>query len=185
MKKLFSNLTQQHRFSYTQMNSLINDDFKTNEITINETVTDPLASTKIGFEGEFSVKEDQETDLEETKSVNLQPNIRKDLHNIIFLIYLYFLQGISLGLTYSLPFILGSRNVSYSDQGTFSIAFWPFGLKLLWAPIVDSVYVKKFGRRKSWLIPMQYTMGILLYFFSNNAHKILELNESISRKGLI
>jgi hypothetical protein len=39
--------------------------------------------------------------------------------------------------------------VSYANQGTFSFAFWPFSFKLLWAPIVDSVYVKKIGRRKS------------------------------------
>lgn len=88
-----------------------------------------------------------------------KPNIRKDLHNIIFLMFLYLLQGVPLGLTGSVPFLLSSRKVSYSDQGTFSLAFWPFGLKLLWAPIVDSIYFKKIGRRKSWLVPMQYTIG--------------------------
>ena len=92
---------------------------------------------------------------EEEKVFKSKPNVKKDLHNIAFLMLLYLLQGVPLGLTGSLPFILGSRNVSYTDQGTFSFAFWPFCLKLLWAPVVDSLFIKKFGRRKSWLVPMQ------------------------------
>jgi hypothetical protein len=95
---------------------------------------------------------------EEDKQVELKPskqNLKKDYGNIALLLLLYFLQGIPLGLTGSLPFILTTRKVSYADQGTFSFAFWPFSLKLLWAPIVDSIFFKRFGRRKSWLIPIQ------------------------------
>ena len=92
-----------------------------------------------------------------------EKNIKKDINSIIFLVFLYLLQGIPLGLTTSLPFILSSRKVSYSDQGTFSFALWPFSMKLLWAPIVDSIFIKRFGRRKSWLVPTQYLIGILNY----------------------
>lgn len=98
----------------------------------------------------------------------------KDLKNILFLMFLYLLQGVPLGLTGSLPFIMSSRNVSYKDQGTFSFAFWPFSMKLLWAPIVDTLYVKRFGRRKSWLVPMQYLIGLFLILFSNYVHQLLE-----------
>ena len=31
---------------------------------------------------------------------------------------------------------------------------------------VDSVYVKSFGRRKSWLVPVQYMIGIFLFILS-------------------
>lgn len=58
---------------------------------------------------------------------------KNDWGNIGFLLFIYLLQGIPLGLAHSLPFILSSRKVSYADQGTFSFAFWPFSLKLLWA----------------------------------------------------
>jgi hypothetical protein len=77
-------------------------------------------------------------------------NYKKDLTSIIFLIYLYFLQGIPLGLAGSLPAIMASRKVSYSDLGTFSFVFWPFSIKLIWAPVIDSIYFEKFGRRRSW-----------------------------------
>jgi PAT family acetyl-CoA transporter-like MFS transporter 1 len=33
---------------------------------------------------------------------------------------------------------------------------------MLWAPIVDSVYFASFGRRKSWLVPCQVLIGLLL-----------------------
>ncbi|XP_050521736.1 acetyl-coenzyme A transporter 1-like isoform X2 [Daktulosphaira vitifoliae] len=32
-------------------------------------------------------------------------------------------------------------------------------MKLLWAPIIDSIFLRKIGRRKSWLIPVQYLLG--------------------------
>ena len=33
--------------------------------------------------------------------------------------------------------------------------------QVLWAPIVDSVFWARFGRRKSWLVPAQYLIGQL------------------------
>lgn len=44
----------------------------------------------------------------------------------------------------------------------FSLVSWPFSLKLLWAPLVDSLYSPRFGRRKSWLVPVQLAIGVLL-----------------------
>lgn len=113
----------------------------------------------------------------ENSNNNNSHNLAKDFHNILFLMFLYLLQGVPLGLTGSLPFILSSRKVSYADQGTFSFAFWPFSMKLLWAPIVDSLYFKKIGRRKSWLIPVQYLIGIFMLVFSSYVHRILESDD--------
>lgn len=96
-----------------------------------------------------------------------QTGIKKDLKHILFLIYLYLLQGVPLGLAASIPFLLATRKVSYADQGTFTFAFYPFSIKLLWAPIVDSLFIKKFGRRKSWLIPIQLLIGIFMIVSAN------------------
>lgn len=41
-----------------------------------------------------------------------------------------------------------------------------FSVKILWAPIVDSVYVKSWGRRKSWLIPTQLLIGAFMLLLS-------------------
>jgi PAT family acetyl-CoA transporter-like MFS transporter 1 len=101
-------------------------------------------------------------------------SLKKDRKSIALLLFLYLLQGLPLGLTSAIPYILSSKKVSYTDQGTFSFAFWPFSIKLLWAPLVDSIYVKRFGRRKSWLVPIQYLIGIFMFLFSDYVHDLLE-----------
>lgn len=58
-------------------------------------------------------------------------------------------------------------------QAEFSFAHWPFSLKLLWAPIVDSLYYSKFGRRKSWLIPTQYLIGLFMLILSSQVNRWL------------
>uniref|UniRef100_A0A3Q0KI05 Solute carrier family 33 (Acetyl-CoA transporter, putative) n=1 Tax=Schistosoma mansoni TaxID=6183 RepID=A0A3Q0KI05_SCHMA len=87
-----------------------------------------------------------------------------DFCNICLLIFLYILQGIPLGLSSAVPYLLQSdpKSANYQSQAAFSFAFWPFSLKLAWAPIVDSLYSSRIGRRKTWLIPIQYALGINL-----------------------
>jgi len=89
-----------------------------------------------------------------------------DRLNIALLMFLYVLQGIPLGIAASVPYLLQSRHISYREQAVFSFVFWPFSLKLLWAPLVDSVYLPAFGRRKSWLVPTQYLIGIFMFMLS-------------------
>lgn len=67
-----------------------------------------------------------------------KPDIRGDRRNIAILLFLYVLQGIPIGLIAAIPMLLQNRGASYKQQAEFSFAYWPFSLKLLWAPIVDS-----------------------------------------------
>jgi len=53
-------------------------------------------------------------------------------------------------------------------QAIFSFALWPYSMKLLWAPLVDSLYVRRLGRRKSWLIPVQFSLGKDKYYIQTN-----------------
>ena len=101
-------------------------------------------------------------------------NVKKDIHNIALLVFLYMLQTIPLGLTGSLPYILSSKKISYAEQATFSLAFWPFSMKILWAPIVDAIYFKRMGKRKSWLVPLQYFIGFYMIFFSDYIKQLLD-----------
>ncbi|CAN0010949.1 unnamed protein product, partial [Sphacelaria rigidula] len=68
-------------------------------------------------------------------------------------------------LCLSPPWVVATRKlcqVEYSDQALFSLVSLPFSLKLLWAPLVDSVYSPSFGRRKSWLVPAQLLCGVMM-----------------------
>ncbi|XP_040469374.1 acetyl-coenzyme A transporter 1 isoform X2 [Falco naumanni] len=98
---------------------------------------------------------------------------RAELGSILLLLVLYVLQGIPLGLAGSVPLILQSRSASYTDQAFFSFVFWPFSLKLLWAPLVDAVYLRGFGRRKSWLVPTQYVLGVFMIYMSTQVDLLL------------
>lgn len=98
----------------------------------------------------------------------LPSDIRGDRRNIAVLFLLYLLQGIPMGLAAAIPMLMQSHGVSYKQQAEFSLVNWPFSMKLLWAPIVDSVYSKRFGRRKSWLIPAQLLIGFFMIFLGAN-----------------
>lgn len=77
------------------------------------------------------------------------------------------LQGIPLGLTFgTLPFLL-KAHLSYSKLAVFALSTWPYSLKLLWSPIVDAIFVPKWGRRKSWIVPVQALVGLMLWFIGS------------------
>ncbi|KAJ8271134.1 hypothetical protein GJAV_G00123150 [Gymnothorax javanicus] len=112
-----------------------------------------------------------------TRPIHVPPSLQGELANVLLLFFLYVLQGIPLGLAGSIPLIMQSKKVSYKDQAYFSLVFWPFSLKLLWAPLVDAIYVQKFGRRKSWLVPTQYLLGLFMLYLSFTAESLLEGDE--------
>ena len=41
--------------------------------------------------------------------------------------------------------------------------------QVLWAPIVDSIFWARFGRRKSWLVPSQYLIGEFMHYMTLHA----------------
>lgn len=98
----------------------------------------------------------------------------EDIGNIILLIYLYVLQGLPLGIAFSIPLILSSRKVSYADQGTYSFATWPFAMKLLWAPLIDKFFIKKIGRRKTWIVLCEMLTGIIMISLASYVYNLLD-----------
>lgn len=105
--------------------------------------------------------------------------------NISLLVLLYAIQGVPLGLSLgSIPFLL--QNVaSYTDIGIFSFAVYPYSLKLLWSPVVDAVYLKSFGRRKSWIVPLQLLVGVVFMSFHDWINDFFQSPEPQSRENII
>lgn len=58
-------------------------------------------------------------------------------------------------------------------------------MKLLWAPIVDAIYLQKFGRRKTWLIPTQYLMGLFMLYLSGRVQEWLNNDNQGPNIGLL
>lgn len=95
------------------------------------------------------------------------PAQKSDLNSIILLVILYLLQGVPLGLCLgSVPYLLKSK-LSFSQIALFSLSSYPYSIKLLWSPIVDTLYFKSLGRRKSWIIPIQAILGLALLFIGS------------------
>lgn len=91
---------------------------------------------------------------------------KHDYKPLALLIALYFLQGIPVGLAFgTIPFLLKStvKDTTFTQLGFFAMATYPYSLKILWSPIVDSIYNKKTGRRRSWIIPIQFASGVILW----------------------
>lgn len=103
-----------------------------------------------------------------------------DRRNFLLLVGLYFLQGIPMGLAMgSVPFLL-KPHLSYSQIGVFTLASYPYSLKLLWSPIVDAVWSTRFGRRKSWITPIQMISGLTMVYLGP---RVVEMMKAAGENG--
>ena len=92
-----------------------------------------------------------------------KPSHGLPVHHIGLLLSLYLAQGLPVGfLTQALPAILRKNNVSLAAIGGFGLLMAPWGLKFLWAPLVDRYYSAKWGQSRSWIIPSQILVVLLL-----------------------
>ncbi|GJJ77903.1 MFS transporter, PAT family, solute carrier family 33 (acetyl-CoA transportor), member 1 [Entomortierella parvispora] len=105
--------------------------------------------------------------MDEKETVS-QSMTSKDSWNFLLLVVLYLLQGVPVGLAFgSIPFLLKAK-LSYTQIGVFSLAHYPYSMKFLWSPIVDAVYSKDLGRRKSWIVPIQLLTGFMFLWLGVN-----------------
>ncbi|PCH36092.1 MFS general substrate transporter [Wolfiporia cocos MD-104 SS10] len=114
-------------------------------------------------------------DLEEELKPHMKTPLSSREKRAIFLLTALFLsQGLPVVLaTGSLPFLL-RKNLSYSQLAIFSLSSYPYSMKLLWSPIVDSVSMPSIGRRKSWILPLQLMLGIVLLVLSFSINELME-----------
>ena len=111
-----------------------------------------------------------------TRSVAAAPEetgLHGDYGTLALLLLLYTLQGIPMGLSAVVPFLLAEKKVGSLEQAVFSVVQYPFALKLLWAPLVDSVYSRAVGRRLSWILPVQPAIGALMLHASGRVEAML------------
>ena len=120
-----------------------------------------------------SLLEDCQVVEEDSKKTEDSDSLKGDRLNIALLMFLYILQGIPLGIAASVPYLLQGRHVNYKDQAVFSFVSWPFSMKLLWAPIVDAIYLSAFGKRKSWLVPTQYLISLFMFILSKSVNDLM------------
>jgi MFS transporter, PAT family, solute carrier family 33 (acetyl-CoA transportor), member 1 len=124
-----------------------------------------------------SYKDKDHEDKVNKEDISLPP---RDYSRFCLLVLLYFIQGIPIGLAFgSVPFLLKSNNLSYSQVGLFSLATYPYSLKLIWSPIVDSCYNSTVGKRRSWVIPIQIVSGLSLIYLGTRIDAWITDNDHI------
>jgi len=72
------------------------------------------------------------------------------------------------------------NNMSYTKIGIFTLAGYPYSFKLLWSPIVDTLYFKSLGRRKSWILPLQLASAAIMIQYSGWVEKMLIDGEAVA-----
>jgi MFS family permease len=69
---------------------------------------------------------------------------------------LYFVQGLPFGFqATALPVYLRDAGMSLAGIGLVTALALPWTLKIFWAPLVDRYGSPRFGRRRSWILPLQ------------------------------
>ena len=86
---------------------------------------------------------------------------REEKKNLFILYLLYTIQGLPIGLFASTFIIyLTEKGASFKELGEMSIITYPFAFKIFMAPILDVYFSKKIGKRKTYIVPIQYIMSI-------------------------
>lgn len=85
----------------------------------------------------------------------------------LLLFSLYWAQGLPVGfMTHALPAILRAQGVSLAHIGGFGLLMAPWAMKVLWAPLVDKFGSTRSGHYRSWILPTQFLMIVILIILS-------------------
>lgn len=106
----------------------------------------PLRSRTAVKSGDAAAPAAGSTSADEAKTLQRPARVYNDRLSLAILSVLYTLQGVPMGLAATIPMLLAVRKASLSDQAIFSFVSWPFAVKLLYAPLVDALYVRADSR---------------------------------------
>lgn len=82
------------------------------------------------------------------------------IFRLAILSLLYLVQGLPFGFqAKALPVYLTSQGLSLTGVGFAGAVSLPWLLKPLWAPLVDRWGSERFGRRRSWIVPLQAALA--------------------------
>lgn len=117
---------------------------------------------------------DQTAEKTQSKEKNIKTiSDSSKLSKSSLLIFLYFLQGLVIGIVLeTMPMNL-KKNFHYKEIGFFLMCSYPFSLKILWSFIIDTYYFKKFGLRKTWIILTQSISSLIFFYMSFNIEQII------------
>jgi PAT family beta-lactamase induction signal transducer AmpG len=77
---------------------------------------------------------------------------------------LFFAQGVPWGFfALTLPTYLAGRNASIAEIASVTaVSYWPYVFKWLGGPLIDTIAIPRFGRRRPWIVLAQILMAVSL-----------------------
>ena len=98
---------------------------------------------------------------------------RKEIPKMILLVILYSFQGLPLGFFLSSVPIIFKKYLTYSQIGEIMLCTMPFSFKVLWSPFVEFYSIEWIGKRKTWILPTQVIMCVILFYLKENVEQLL------------
>ena len=110
----------------------------------------------------------------------------KSFKQIVVLIFYYVFRGIGVGVASAVPVVLMSRRISLTSLGILQLTGWPLLIvKPVLAVLIDSLYIRRLGRRKSWILPSFSLLGVLNLAFSSYNQSLFNNMDKYSSKNSI
>lgn len=69
--------------------------------------------------------------------------------------------------------IIFKKYLTYSQIGEIMLCTMPFSFKVLWSPFVEFYHIEAIGKRKSWIIPTQIIMCVILFYLCYQLEELL------------
>ncbi len=89
-------------------------------------------------------------------------SVRRAAGKVGLLFALYLAQGLPFGFqANALPLLLTEAGVSLEKVSLSRALALPWLLKALWAPLIDRFGIDAFGRKKSWIVPLQISLAVI------------------------
>ncbi len=103
-----------------------------------------------------------------TKSITMFQAIRsRTAAKAGLLISMYMCQTLSLGYVFGcLPVIMRQQQMSLKSIGALFLLHLPWAFKFMYASWVDRLYLPSVGRRRSWIVPLQWLAALILLCLS-------------------
>ena len=83
----------------------------------------------------------------------------------------------------SVPIIF-KKYLTYSQVGEIMLCTAPFSFKVLWSPFVEFYYFERVGKRRSWIIPTQLIMCVILFYLRGNLEEML-INQEVTKVAIL
>jgi MFS transporter, PAT family, solute carrier family 33 (acetyl-CoA transportor), member 1 len=97
-----------------------------------------------------------------------------DASRLLILLLLYIVQGVPFGFfIITLP-VMMKKYFTYTELGIIALSTFGYMTKFIFSFVVDTKYIDKIGKRRTWIVPTQIIAGVTMWYLSDNLMNLME-----------